>query len=548
MVKSLQLNNFKIFSDKTFFFTNRIEITGSNGTGKTTIAEAIVFVLYNRTLNGGKNTDIYIKKGADLCEVVIETNQGKIKRRRGKQSRVWFNEQEINQEELEKKLNLPDFEIFNSIFNVGYFMTLDENTQRQIILDLTEEIDMVDLFKKMSGKEEYLTDYQIELTELEKAYKHVNAEKLQLQTELTMVKGEKDVYIKELAEINIQNPEPLEKQKSKIQNLININSQEIEEFNKYEKDYEVYARFEGMRNQKERLGKWLKENPLKVIPKSINLQKEKEELLKSFVKVPQGLNCPVCKQKISAKYKTEIKDNNNFNQKRLDQIERTLKKIDELEKYNRTVMAMQNQYDLIEIPNIIKPVKPNITNDIKEQTQKLQNELKQIEEMIYETKNQLKRKNGLESQIAKHQEIITNLESKLVDLKQLVEILSPKGLPNEEMRVKLQPLKDRLSKEIPGIDIQLLELLKSEMGWRKVFNLLVNDIHYRKLSTGERKKIDISLSLILNDMLKEKFDNPINILFVDNTESLSQIINFNNNSIQIFLSEVSDNELIIKTL
>ena len=549
-IKSLQLNNFKCFENRLFNFTSRIEVTGRNGSGKSTIAEAIVFVLYNRTLQGSKDTDTYIMKDKDMCEVVINTDKGVIRRKRGKQSKLWINDIEITQENLEQELNLPDFDVFNSVFNVGYFMTMDESIQRQIILDLTERVDMVKLFKKLGGTEGQIEKWNINFEDLDGNYKEVNKQKLICQKEIDKIKVENDIYVKELSSISIKDISHLRDYQEKLKEKLGACVIDEELFDKYLQEERRYEDFSETIKQKEELKKWLEKNPIKAVPKTQSLIKEKDDLLRQCVNIPNGLKCPTCNQKIDATYKKKIEDSNELIDKRLEQIEKTFQETKEIEDYNRVVFLKQEKFDSIVVPSdVIKPQKkPKGGDELDLEIARINVELERVVTEINEVSNNIIRKNDLENKIEKNKQTLILLENNLIELKKLVEILSPKGLPNEEMNIKLQPLKDRIQKEVKGIDIVLLELLKSEMGYRKVWKILVNGIEYKRLSTGEKKQIDVSLSLILNDMLGEKFQNSIDVFFIDNMESLSQIINFNDNQIQLFLSEVSEEDFLVKNL
>jgi hypothetical protein len=44
------------------------------------------------------------------------------------------------------------FDIFNAVFNVGYFMKLEDKEQRLLLIQNTPKIDKIALFKKMGGK------------------------------------------------------------------------------------------------------------------------------------------------------------------------------------------------------------------------------------------------------------------------------------------------------------------------------------------------------------------------------------------------------------
>jgi hypothetical protein len=95
-------------------------------------------------------------------------------------------------------------------------------------------------------------------------------------------------------------------------------------------------------------------------------------------------------------------------------------------------------------------------------------------------------------------------------------MFSPRGIPAEEMKIKLDPLQVQFKSFIPTAEITTIEMLKNEMGYKEVFKISVDGNDYAKLSLGEKTRVDISLSQIINSMLKEKID----MFFLDNSEIL----------------------------
>jgi DNA repair exonuclease SbcCD ATPase subunit len=353
-INSLQLNNFKCFDDRTFAFGPRVQISGKNGSGKSSIREAILFVLYNRTETAVKETDKYIKNDEDFCEVTLNTDQGTIKRQRNKsKSKLWLDNSETTQENLVDKLKLPEFVVFNSVFTAGYFMSLDEKAQRQIILDLTEPVDRDTIFKKNGGTQKDLDDFGINLEDLDEAYKRVNA-------------------------------------------LKQSSSARIE------------------------------------VKKSENLY---------FVDSLKG-KCAVCG--------ADIKDK------------------------------------------------------------------KKIEKKIEECK-----------------EDIIESEEKQVRAKNMLDMI--KKIPRDEIEIKMIALEADIKKIVPGAEIKLMELLKSAIGYKPVFKLLVNGKEYRFLSTGEKKRVDVGLCEFLNNFYK------LDMMFIDNMESITGELPVNFK--QVFTSRVLDDEL-----
>ena len=142
-IKKIKLINFKNFDLFETEFKDINILKGKNGCGKTSIRDAILFVLYNQTNTGGKDTDRFIKKGSDYCEVILTTDKYIYSRKRSSVgTELKLDDDIIKQQDLD----LPPFEIFSSVFNVGYFNKLSEKDQRNLILKNTKEVNSLKLF------------------------------------------------------------------------------------------------------------------------------------------------------------------------------------------------------------------------------------------------------------------------------------------------------------------------------------------------------------------------------------------------------------------
>jgi len=173
-IKSIRLKNFKNFKDQSFEFKQKNILKGKNGSGKSAIREAILFAIYNRTPDGSKDTDRYIAKDKDFCEVKLVTDKHTYFRKRSKSQTDFKFDGKISTQ----KNGTISFEIFNSVFNLGYFMNLDEKSQRNLILQNTSKIDKMKLFEEQGGKKEWLKNPE-SLDDLQETTKFVGSQKLQ---------------------------------------------------------------------------------------------------------------------------------------------------------------------------------------------------------------------------------------------------------------------------------------------------------------------------------------------------------------------------------
>jgi hypothetical protein len=153
------------------------------------------------------------------------------------------------------------------------------------------------------------------------------------------------------------------------------------------------------------------------------------------------------------------------------------------------------------------------------------------------SKAQEKAVNSCRKQVAELKSEKEKMEPIFTKLKKTLDII--KKLPQEEIKSKMHDLEPLLAMTIPDAQLVLMEVLKTEMGYKPVFKLLVNGKEYKYLSTGEKKKIDVGLCELVNIFHK------VGIVFIDNLESVSDalITNFK----QIFTSRVTQDELSVTT-
>jgi DNA repair exonuclease SbcCD ATPase subunit len=112
---------------------------------------------------------------------------------------------------------------------------------------------------------------------------------------------------------------------------------------------------------------------------------------------------------------------------------------------------------------------------------------------------------------------INNLEKVIDELTLVIDMLNPKALPALELKLKLKPIKEFLSKRIPGLEIVTEKEVKTTLEIEETFQIRVGGKPYNRLSTGEQLKVDIAIS----EMLDKLSNRAVNMFFIDKAESLS---------------------------
>merc|ERR1712080_312438 len=161
---SLNLTNFQTYSQAFFEFHPNINfIAGSNGTGKSSIANAI-FLVFGGTPKGiGKTRDLceYVKLGETNCsiEVKVKTERSVLTIKRSftstNNSSIWFlNNRITHSKQIKEKLNECNIHI-NNLCNflpqekVAEFARYSPKDLFKVLLDVLEDQENKDLKSKI---------------------------------------------------------------------------------------------------------------------------------------------------------------------------------------------------------------------------------------------------------------------------------------------------------------------------------------------------------------------------------------------------------------
>lgn len=131
-------------------------VEGDNGQGKTTIGDAICYGLYGCNLLGGVKTDILLNRGSKEMMVTldIDVDGGRhiiTRQRKGNTTSIYLDGQKVNQADLAQLL--PTKEVFLTIFNPDYFLTLSEPDGRALISKFLNPIEQDEVLQSLSAHE-----------------------------------------------------------------------------------------------------------------------------------------------------------------------------------------------------------------------------------------------------------------------------------------------------------------------------------------------------------------------------------------------------------
>jgi len=281
--------------------------------------------------------------------------------------------------------------------------------------------------------------------------------------------------------------------------------------------------------------------------KKLNDVIAKKNEIKKIIELPED-TCPVCLQKINLAHKDKIDKVNDQNIKEAQKIEEEIEK--ERKNYEKNQKAYlnneQNKQKLSLLKTQIMPLKKikipdkKIILDVK-----LEEQVKEKLTVLEIRKNNSKEAKGREQRrlagIASLKKSNTILVKSIQELTLLIKTFSPAGIRSKEMRIKLKPIIDLFNKYIPNSDIKTLQILKNELSYKEVFQVFSKGKEYSKMSLGEKTKIDICISKIIDHIA----GNKIKTYFIDNAEIMDALPNLRKQS---FVAKVNKLQLKIKTI
>lgn len=463
-IVTLQTKDFKGLPNDIYTFKMDNSISGGNGSGKSSIAEAIIFCLYGRTRTGNSSTSDLIHEAAESTRVAVQFDTGTVVLR--EESRLYGTRIELNGTPVDQKAledSLPDFKTFVSIFLIGYFSDLDEAEQRALLLSYTKDVNFKELFENYVRDPDLLNKYPIDFTNLDKAYKFFRDDAKRLTETINLAGNEISWSTDQMKN--------LKKPKKKI------------DISKLEQDLDYIQRV----NEYNRIYEGNKD-----------IEKRVELLLKTNV-------CVLCNQKLSEPLLAE-----------------QIKKLKE---------------GLQELPT-----------DVFDVNRKVDDTILTLNDKISEAKTNNALFENYEEQILDLEKKKTDAEDRrekskatLVEVSQIVDALAPSGIRAQAARQQIEPIIAILNKfagESLPIKIETLHQLKNGTV-KEVFKLYANEIPYKYLSTGEKKRVDIALSQTINELS----GSTINVFFLDDAELISEPFTLSG---QQFKTLVASGKLIIK--
>jgi DNA repair exonuclease SbcCD ATPase subunit len=543
--RNLKWKNFlstgNFFTEINLDNNNTTLIVGSNGSGKSTMLDALCFVLFGkpfRNINKGQLVNTINQKD---CTVEIEFDAGNksykiIRSIKPNLFEIYCNGHLVNQdaavkdyqEHLEKFILKLNYKSFTQIVLLGSasftpFMQLSASDRRSIIEDLLD----IQIFSRMNS---VLKDKFLLLKEKHSQTKYavdLKSEKIQYQIQ----------FIDSLKKSNQAQITSKQQDIANTQYLVTESETKCATIQQNLSDLCIQI------SDKDKVdGKITKFSGIK-----LNLNKTLKKVNTDISFYHDNNDCPTCKQTIDDEYKAHILEERN---KKIEEVSDALKKVDE------ELNVLNTRYEGIQV----------FVEEIQAQNSQLtfeQSEIKANLRYIESVKKEIERlslvKDDLQTEENKlatlHQEL-AELESEIKDLSEerlyyevAISLLKDTGIKTKIIRQYIPVINKLVNKYLASLEF-FVNFNLDESFKETIKSRHRDDFTYASFSEGEKQRIDMALMLTWRAVAKLKNSASTNILILDEifdssldtngTEDLMKILNMLEGSNLFVISHKGD--------
>lgn len=564
----IKLHNFMSFDDAELDLNDmgNILVTGrnyckldnaySNGSGKSSIFNAICFALTGETSQGVSNGVENIFTNPDDCwvELTFEANGDIFVIKRFKTPRsdmkITINGENRSGKgirESSKALTtyLPDLtsELISSVIILGqglpYRFSNNKPANRKELLEKLTKSDFMiqsikdkletrqdDLRKTLREKEDNLigNESQIKVYEnqLNKINDSLNSDDYSSEDDLSDKINELEMNLGRLNDLIAEKTGDIEYFDNIIANLTKEQSTVILN-NKEKVDFQV--------ENYNRLIQPFKDEQTELKYKAKALDKEIKKL-DSITDI-----CPTCGQKIPDVTKIDTTDMKAEHSAMLEELENIDKKISQSETiHNDTIKQLKEDLDneLVSLSDNIK-TQTELLNKVKTEVSDLNNSIHKTTQKLYEYRNTkdnydrlINDKTEIESKLAELDLVDTELNTAIVEIKSHLDVVQQMiTLAKREFRgILLQNIIEFINKKVKQYSLAVFGTTELNFALNEnCIDITYNDKMYENMSGGEKQKIDIIIQLALRDILSKQLNIHTNLLICDeiydNMDSIS---------------------------
>ena len=549
MIKHLEIENFEVLNG-TYDFGKVTKLSGHNGAGKTGIGRAILWLYTGRDVTGSQATDYYVAdKDAPMAVRARMHNGTEIERRQLKSGTktIKVNGKTMSQKDFETALPVS-WQLYSSIFMVGFFANLGPAEQREIFMSITPDIDKAEIFGELVGMHPSKVGIDFK-TPTVKLWNEAKQQKKGMEEMVARYTGQLENTDVMVNRVSLNTAEPI-RETSPLKAQINQLKKDLDKAyeddrnrahweaastaaKKFDEHYSTIVQSnEELELKKERLVCRKDELGEQIVPlqdewtrlenRIRNASKQTVDSSKGFL-LEQG-PCKVCEKPLSKKYVDEINAKRGMKTPPKTDVKKLEKELEALKKKVQPIRDELNEvtHELHYLPKPQEvPEKVEVGEEpplvaketilaLKDSIQANEDELRTIETANHEIQSSREQLKKLE---ADKVDLISKIASKKKNVElaeKIVEALHPvKGIDAKVLEKKMESVKDLAH----PIEFVLRDFRKNGDPV-DCFKIRVNGIPYEALSDGQKIKVNLRISWILDELVGRK----VNVHFIDNVE------------------------------
>lgn len=489
-IRKIEWRNFSSYGNRNqiieFENSSLYQIVGENGAGKTSISQAISFVLYGK-VEGKRLSDIPNRiNGNTWVKIELESNGNNVIVERGLEPSI-FNLR-INGVEYDKAnsrsvqdyltddiLGIPQH-VFNNTISLSIndfksFIKMSPQDKRAII-------DKIFGFYILNQMRNVIKD---EMRKIKNDVDNISGKIESLKDSISSSQDELQILADKISEDNTLRISSLNQSLDTFFKLQEVHSSRVTEFTKEESEF-----YKQLREHNRIL---------------IETRSRKKEI-ENKITVYSNSTCPTCGGDLSSNFYTGIKDGLS------QELEKTKKIISKYEKiglsFNEKEESIREQKnDIISKGSKIESKILSIKHEIQRtQTESIDSQMESINNII----------DGMSSDIRRLQTERFKGDERTEWLKKMDEVLGERGVKQAAISTILPSLNAEIS------DLMIQMGLPYQIVFDHEFNATIYhmgmEIPVQTLSTGEMKKADFIVLISILKLMKIKFSS-INLLFLD---------------------------------